>query len=173
VGSTHFFCAQTLVSILFANAMTHPLVPPIIELATPVAAELGLEVVTAALYTHHRPPSLRVDVRHPNGELSLDDCARMSQALELALDAAELIPHAYTLEVSSPGVPNSLTTDREFEVFNGFTVMVKLREPLKGKTELKGQLKDRDETTIHITQKGRIVSIPRELAAEVVLDSDD
>jgi ribosome maturation factor RimP len=152
--------------------MTHPLIPSILELAAPVAAKLGLEVVNAALYTHHRPPSLRVDVRHASGELSLEDCARMSQALELALDATDLIPHAYTLEVSSPGVATSLTTDREFEVFQGFTVSVKLREPFKGKTEFKGQLQDRDDQTIHLTQKGRIVNIPRELAAEVVLDSD-
>jgi ribosome maturation factor RimP len=152
--------------------MTHPLIPPILELAAPVATELGLEVLTAAMFTHHRPPSLRVDIRNLHGETNLDDCERMSRALDEALDAAELIPFAYTLEVSSPGAATSLTTDREFEVFRGFTVSVHLQEPLKGKTELKGQLKERDDTTIYLTQKGRVVNIPRELVAAVVLDSD-
>jgi ribosome maturation factor RimP len=153
-------------------AMTHPLISPILELAAPVATELGLEVVHAAMFTHHRPPSLRVDVRNLSGETSLEDCERMSRALDEALDSTDLIPFAYTLEVSSPGAATTLTTDREFEVFRGFTVSVQLLNPLKGKTELKGQLKDRDDTTIYLTQKGRVINIPRELAATVVLDSD-
>jgi ribosome maturation factor RimP len=159
---------------LFASQsfMTHPLIPPILELAAPVATELGLEVVNAAMFTHHRPPSLRVDVRNLTGDTSLEDCERMSRALDEALDRQDLIPFAYTLEVSSPGAATSLTTDREFAVFRGFTVLVQLHSPLKDKTAFKGQLKDRDDTTIYLTQKGRVINIPRELVTAVVLDSD-
>jgi ribosome maturation factor RimP len=180
VGSTRFFCAlldlltlcKELPRCFSLPAMTHPLIPPILELAASVATELSLEVVNAAVFTHHRPPSLRVDVRNLNGDTSLEDCERMSRALDEALDRTDLIPFAYTLEVSSPGAATTLTTDREFEVFRGFTVSVQLLNPLKGKTELKGQLKDRDDTTIYLTQKGRVINIPRVLAAAVVLDSD-
>jgi ribosome maturation factor RimP len=152
--------------------MTHPLIPPIIDLAGPVAAKLGLAVVTAMFYTNERPPILRVDIRSLAAETGLEDCEKMSRSLEAALDEAELIPFPYNLEISSPGAANSLTTDREFEVFRGFTVSVQLHAPLKGKTALKGQLKERDDTTIHLTQKGKIVNIPRELVSAVVLDSD-
>jgi ribosome maturation factor RimP len=152
--------------------MTHPLIPQIIELATPVAAELGLEVVSAALYTHHRPPTLQVDIRNSSGDTGMADCERMSRALDEALETSELIPHAYTLEISSPGIPNNLTTDREFEVFRGFTVSVQLDPPLKGKSELKGQLKERSETAISLTQKGRTIEIPRDLVQTVILDTD-
>jgi ribosome maturation factor RimP len=152
--------------------MTHPLIPQIIELATPVATELGLEVVNVNLYTHQRPPALRVDVRNLNGETSLDDCAQMSRVLDDALEAADLIPHAYTLEISSPGAPTNLTTDREFEVFQGFTVSIQLDPPFKGKTALKGQLKERNETSLRLAQKGRIIDIPRDLVRVVMLDTD-
>ncbi len=152
--------------------MTHPLIPQIIELATPVAAELGLEVVSAALYTHHRPPTLQVDIRNSSGDTGMADCERMSRALDEALETSQLIPHAYILEISSPGVPTNLTTDREFEVFRGFTVSVQLDPPLKGKSELKGQLKERSETAISLTQKGRTIEIPRDLVQAVVLDTD-
>jgi ribosome maturation factor RimP len=80
--------------------MTHPLIPDILALARPLALGLGLEVVDAAFYTHYRPPALRVDVRNPQGDTSLEDCERVSRALEAALDQQEIIPHAYTLEVS-------------------------------------------------------------------------
>jgi ribosome maturation factor RimP len=152
--------------------MTHPLIPAIIDLAAPVATELGLAVVTAVFYTNERPPILRVDIRSLAAETGLNDCEQMSRSLEAALDEAELIPFPYNLEISSPGAANTLTTDREFEVFRGFTVSVQLHQPLKGKTAFKGQLKERDDTTLHLTQKGKIVNIPRELVSAVVLDSD-
>ncbi len=152
--------------------MTHPLIPPIIDLAQPVAADLGLAVVAAVFYTNERPPVLRVDIRSLDAETGLVDCEKMSRSLEAALDEAELIPFPYNLEISSPGAANTLTTDREFEVFRGFTVSVQLHQPLKGKTTFKGQLKERDEATIHLTQKGKVVNIPRELVNAVVLDSD-
>ena len=72
--------------------MTHPLIPQLIDLATPVAENLGLEVVGAVFHTNRRPPVLRVDIRNSDGETSLDDCERMSRALEETLDAMELIP---------------------------------------------------------------------------------
>lgn len=152
--------------------MTHPLIPQIIDLATPVAEGLGLELVAAVLHTNERPPALRIDIRNLSTDTGLADCERMSRSLEAVLDEAELIPFPYSLEISSPGTAHNLTTDREFEVFRGFTVSVQLHQPLKGKTELKGQLKERDDTTIHLTQKGRVIAIPRPIVSAVVLDSD-
>jgi len=36
--------------------------------------------------------------------VSHDDCARVSRDVSAALDVADSIPHAYQLEVSSPGL---------------------------------------------------------------------
>ena len=84
--------------------MTHPLVPKILDLATPVAKDLELEVVKVVFHTNQSPPVLRVDIRNPNQDTSLNDCERMSRNLEASLDAASIIPDAYVLEVSSPGI---------------------------------------------------------------------
>ncbi|HBY77659.1 MAG TPA: ribosome maturation factor RimP, partial [Cyanobacteria bacterium UBA11148] len=35
--------------------MTHPLIPQLIDLATPIAEKLGLEVVGAVFHTNKRP----------------------------------------------------------------------------------------------------------------------
>jgi ribosome maturation factor RimP len=152
--------------------MAHPLIPQITDIANPIAAELGLEVVAVIFHTHERPPSLRVDIRNPTEDTGLQDCERMSRALEAALDATEVIPFAYALEVSSPGTSRELTTDREFSAFSGFGVQVTTNQPVSNKTEFQGQLVRRDDTTIYLSQKGRTIQIPRELVSKVALDDN-
>jgi ribosome maturation factor RimP len=153
--------------------MTHPLIPQIIDLANPVADALGLEVVGAVFQTNQRPPILRVDIRNPDQDTSLDDCERMSHALEEVLDRTSIIPDAYVLEVSSPGISRTLTTDREFQSFKGFTVIVNTSEPYAGHQEWVGQLIRRDEASVHLNQKGRAIAIPVNLVTRVQLFEPD
>jgi ribosome maturation factor RimP len=62
--------------------------------------------------------------------VSLELCAGISRDLSPALDVADLIPHAYQLEVSSPGVERPLRGERDFARFAGERVRLKLREAL-------------------------------------------
>ncbi|MBW4619587.1 MAG: ribosome maturation factor RimP [Cyanosarcina radialis HA8281-LM2] len=150
--------------------MTHPLIPQIMELATAVGADLELEVVGAVFHTNQRPPVLRVDIRNPLADTSLDDCERMSKSLEAALDVAETISEPYVLEISSPGVSRNLTADRDFISFKGFPVTVTTAEPWQGKSQWQGQLINRDDKSVQISQKGRAIAIPLNLVAQVKLD---
>jgi len=150
--------------------MTHPLIPQLIDLATPVAEDLGLEVVGAVFHTNRRPPVLRVDIRNSTGDTGLDDCERMSRALEERLDATDIIPDTYVLEISSPGISRQLSTDREFISFKGYAVIVKTSEPFEGQKEWRGRLIRRDDTEVYINQKGRATAIPRQLVTHVQLD---
>ncbi|MBD0267697.1 ribosome maturation factor RimP [Pseudanabaena sp. FACHB-2040] len=151
--------------------MTHPIVPQVIDLATPLADQLGLEIAAAVFQTNQSPPVLRVDVRNPNGDTGLVDCERMSRALEAALDATDILPGAYDLQVSSPGISPELSSDRDFTVFKGFMVEVNLTEPHKGKQTWVGQLLQRSETAILISQKGKTISLPRDLITSVQLSN--
>lgn len=150
--------------------MTHPIVPQIIELASPIAKELKLELVDAIFQTNKTPPVLRIDVRNLNGETSLENCEQMSRVLEEKLDSTEIILGAYVLEISSPGISRALTTDREFIAFKGFAVTVKTFAPYKNKKQWQGRLQYRDETAVHINNKGKAIAIPRDLVAKVQLD---
>ena len=94
----------------------------------------------------------------------------MSRALEATLDAADIIPDTYVLEISSPGISRQITTDREFIAFKGFAVHVTTSQPVEGKQNWDGQLIRRDETALHLNQKGRAIAIPRELVTKVQLD---
>ncbi|MDY7024455.1 MAG: ribosome maturation factor RimP [Cyanobacteriota bacterium] len=153
--------------------MAHPLVPKIIDLATPVAEALGLEVVGAVFYTNQAPPVLRVDIRNPNRDTGLDDCEQMSRALEEQLDTVDLIPDAYVLEISSPGISQKLTSDRDFISFKGFPILIRTSEAHKGQKEWSGKLIRRDETAIYLNQKGRQMAIPLKIVAEVLLQEGE
>lgn len=153
--------------------MTHPVIPQVMELAAPVAAGLGLEVVGAVFQTNHSPPVLRVDVRNPQADdTGLDDCEQMSNALGEALEASGLLPDAYVLEVSSPGVSETLVNDRDFSVFRGFPVEVQLTGPYKGKRVWSGKLVERNDEKLRLNQKGRAIALPRELVDTVQLTQD-
>ena len=150
--------------------MTHPLIPHVLDLAAPLAERLGLDVVDAVFQTNHSPPVLRIDVRNCQREdTSLEDCEQMSQVLETALDETGLLPDAYVLEVSSPGISSLLSSDRDFTVFKGFMVEVQLTEPYKNHQTWLGQLVRRDEGMLYLSRKGRPIKLPRALVQRVCL----
>lgn len=153
----------------FIPVMPHPLIPQITELATPVAAALGLDVVGAVFHTNQSPPVLRIDIRNQQQDTSLQDCALMSQALEAVLDESDVIPDAYVLEVSSPGISRTLITDREFISFKGFPVEVTTLEPYKGQNIWTGNLVRREDESVYLSQKGRAIAIPCPLIERVQL----
>ena len=150
--------------------MTHPLIPKIMDLATPVADNLGLDVVNAVFHTNQNPPVLRIDIRSRSGDTGLQDCEAMSKGLDLMLEETELIPDAYVLEISSPGVSKLLSSDRDFISFKGFPVTVETTEPHKGETHWQGNLLRRDEAAVSISLKGRTVKIPNAIVKTVQLD---
>ena len=150
--------------------MTHSLVPQIIDLAKPIAQKLNLEVVDVVFQTNKNPPVLRIDIRNILQDTGLEDCEQMSKTLEAQLDATALITGAYVLEVSSPGITRNLTTDREFITFKGFSVLIKTFAPYKNQKLWKGKLQGRDEKNVYLNQKGKTITIPRDLVAKVQID---
>ncbi len=151
--------------------MAHPLVPAITDLARPVAAALDLEVVRVVFHTNQFPPVLRIDIRpcNPAESTSHAHCERFSQALEVHLDAADVIPNQYILEVSSPGVERELRQERDFTVFKGFPVTVTTAPPHKGQSQWTGNLLQRDPSHVIISQKGQRIAIPIGIVQRVEL----
>jgi ribosome maturation factor RimP len=100
--------------------------------------ELGFELVDLERAGSRARPIFRAYIDRPDsrpGEpgVSLEDCARVSRALEPFLEEREDVAERYVLEVSSPGVERPLVRRRDWERFAGSEVRVKGREPLAGK----------------------------------------
>jgi ribosome maturation factor RimP len=108
-------------------------------------AELGFELVELERAGSKTRPVLRVraDRLDPeSGEgITLDECAKLSRALEEYLDALPTLPATYVLEVSSPGVERPLVRARDYERFVGHEVAIRGYAPLAGRERrLEGEL---------------------------------
>ena len=150
--------------------LSHPLIPPLTDLARQVAEPAGLTVRQVQLLAHHIPLTVQVMVERSDGtDVTLEACAALSGPLGEALEEAGLIDSAYVLEVSSPGLDDLLETDRDFTSFRGFPVEVKVRAEGGGSASRSGLLLGRSEDTVTINVRGRTLRLPRDSVLEVRL----
>ena len=78
-----------------------------------IVQDSDLEVVDVE-YVKERDWYLRIYLDKEGG-IEIDDCQRISEALEQILDEKDLLKDAYILEVSSPGLDRVLKKARDFE----------------------------------------------------------
>ena len=88
---------------------------------------------------------LRLFLYSHEKDVTLDDCESVARSLSDFLD--ELIPVKYYLEVSSPGLERKFKSNKEFLIFKGRRISIKLKNPLEGETEkiFKGEILDWDD----------------------------
>lgn len=143
---------------------------PEVELELEARVEdLGYELVASEWAGSKSRPllRLRIDVAggSPGQGVTVDDCSRVSRALEAWLDGVEALPERYVLEVSSPGVDRPLVRDRDFDRFRGEWIAVKGRTVLADRARrLEGELLglDADSGAVRLRlQDGAEVSIPK------------
>lgn len=99
----------------------------------------GLELVDAEWKGGSRGGTLRIFIDKPSG-ITHTDCENVSRQLSAALDVEDLIPGAYRLEVSSPGLDRKLTRRADFERFVGHKAKMRFREPLHGTRQVTGHI---------------------------------
>jgi ribosome maturation factor RimP len=68
-----------------------------------------------------------VFVDRPEGGLTVGDCAGLSRGVAAGLEAADVVPGSFTLEVSSPGLDRPLTRPEQFPRFCGERVAIVVR----------------------------------------------
>lgn len=111
--------------------------------------------VVRAFIDHLTPPAAAGVTPH-SGVLGIghEDCQKVSRELSAVLDVADVLPHAYSLEVSSPGVERPLRTAEHFRRFAGQRAKVRLVHGVEGRRNF----------------SGRIVAVPD--AGHLVIDVD-
>jgi ribosome maturation factor RimP len=142
--------------------MAHPLIPALDALARSVLGPAGFQLRGVQLLAHRIPLTVQVLVqRADGGDISLDECAGLSAPLGDAIEAAGLLPEAYVLEISSPGIGEVLHDDRDFRSFRGFPVEVLHRDAKGAEVRREGLLLERDAEAVHLNLRGRTRRIPR------------
>ena len=107
--------------------------------ARPIAEEMGLELVEVQ-FRQESGWVLRLFIDREQGGVNVDDCASVSRQVSAYLEAEDLISHAYTLEVSSPGAERPLKRMEDFVRFQNRRTRIKLKEPLNGEYVFSGTL---------------------------------
>lgn len=111
----------------------------VIETIEPLIEAEGAELVELQLSPQKGRWLVRIFVDTEDG-IALEDCRQLSLEIGQVLDAEELIPASYTLEVSSPGLDRPLQTPRDFRRQLQRLVTVTLNAPLWEKTRYRGRV---------------------------------
>src|SRR4030088_1821637 len=98
--------------------MSSAIVSKIEAIAERVAQSEGIEIVEIELKGGGRNRFLRISIDRPEG-VTHGDCELISQQVGTILELEDVVPSAYTLEVSSPGVERKLLKFKDFERFTG------------------------------------------------------
>lgn len=108
-------------------------------LLVPAVNAAGYRLVRLRLMGGKRK-TLQILAERPDGQMDVEDCARLSRSLSEVLEAADPIADEYVLEVSSPGIDRPLTAPEDFMRFAGHDARVELVHGIEGRRRFKGRL---------------------------------
>lgn len=124
------------------------------EIAAQAAEANSVEFVHCEVVGAKRNMTVRVYIDKPGG-VTVEDCAEVSRRMDETLDADDLIPTAYLLEVSSPGLERELYSLEDFKKFTGQKVKVKLSAAVGGQKVFIGQITGTNGTDVLLKEKSK------------------
>lgn len=118
------------------------------KLAREVADMEDLDLVDVELY-RGKKVVLRIFIDKEGG-VTIEDCERMSRALEALLDVEDPIKESYILEVSSPGLDRPLKGRHDFIRNMGRLAKIITKEKVENQNFFIGRIEGVDEDGITI-----------------------
>ena len=126
-----------------------------------VADALAFKICSLNIKKNQNPIVIQIVIEKANGDdLSLDDCTLFNAPASDAIEKSNLLNCSYVLEISSQGVSDELTSERDFKTFKGFPVNVELNHKKSKFKFLNGLLYKKSKDYLAINIKGKIKKIP-------------
>ncbi|MGB7218386.1 MAG: ribosome maturation factor RimP [Vicinamibacterales bacterium] len=136
-------------------------------LASRVAGSYGLDLFDVQFRREGRGMVLRIQLDRPGAAataeecVSVEDCARVSRDLSALLDVEDVVPTAYVLEVSSPGLDRPLRHEADYNRFTGRRAKLVMGAAVDGQMFFKGRLGGVEDRAVVIeTDDGRRHRVP-------------
>ncbi len=130
----------------------------LLDIFDPIAESLGLDIVRVRLMGSQKPGGARrlqiMAERKSDGDINVNECARLSRKISAFLDEADPIAGDYVLEVSSPGVDRPLTRLQDFDTFEGYEARLELDRLAEGRKRFRGKLAGIEDDHIAIDLDG-------------------
>lgn len=149
------------------------------QIAEPILRQEGLELIDVEYAREGGRWVLRLYIDKPGAKpgegVGIDDCQRASHAVETAIEVEDIVPHEYSLEVSSPGIERPLTKPEHFARFVGSKVRIKTFGPMfdPPRKSFAGVLVAFEEDTAEVEVEGAgRFKIPRKDIAKANLQAD-
>lgn len=138
------------------------------EIAEPVAEGLGLLLWDVRFVKEGGSYYLRLFIDKDGGGVGIEDCVKMSEAIDKPLDELDPINVSYSLQVSSPGAERELTRDFQFEKYIGSKILVKFIRPYQDKRNYECVLNgyDRGMLTVML-EDGSSICFERKEASKI------
>jgi len=123
--------------------MSDYIIKKVKEFAESFLPAIGLELVEVQYRQEGHGWVLRLFI-DGSGGIGIDECAKVSREMNVFLDVEDLIPNAFHLEVSSPGLERPLRDIDDVKRFLGKKARVKVRHPIDGVKVFVGILDNAD-----------------------------
>ncbi|MFR9019263.1 MAG: ribosome maturation factor RimP [Fusobacterium sp.] len=128
------------------------------KIVLPVLKEMELELVDIEYLQEGGYWYVRIYIEKLDGDVSLDDCAKVSMAVEDDID--KLIDKKFFLEISSPGVERPLKREKDYIRFTGSKIKVSLKHKINEKKNFEGILFKFENDTVFLMTDNEELEIP-------------
>ena len=142
-----FFLRLTLNSLITKTLLESR----ILLIAKPIIQDMGFEVIRIRLIDG-KSKLIQIMIDSPKMNITVDDCANISNELSAAIDVEDPYEDAFNLEVSSPGIDRPLTRLCDFDQWSGYEAKLETNTAIEGQKRFKGILSgtDGDEVLIKL-----------------------
>lgn len=128
------------------------------NIVLPVLKDMGLELVDVEYMQDGGYWYVRVYIEKLDGDISLDDCAKLSLAVDEDID--KIIDKKFFLEISSPGVERPLKKEGDFVRFTGSKIKVSLKHKIDNIKNFEGILQKFEDSTLFLQLEDKVLEIP-------------
>ena len=152
--------------------MSERIVDKALKIIKPVVEELGYVFVDLEYKKEFSGNVLALTIDSPNG-ITLDDCEKVSKALDVPLDENDITNGAsYNFNVSSYGLDRAFKNDYDFNKHINCLVDIRFYVPFKSKKLITALLLDFDNEKIEVEFEGNKEIIERKLISNITSHLD-
>ncbi len=115
-----------------------------------IIEDLGYKLYDVQYVKEGKDYFLRIFIEKEDGEIDLNDCENVNNAITGVLDEEDYIKEQYFLEVSSTGVEKMIRKEKHLKENIGELITVKLFKPIDGCKEFIGELVSFDDEILSL-----------------------
>ena len=145
------------------------LIREITEIVEPILMSQGIELVDLEYQREAQGWVLRVTIDREGG-VTIENCTQVSGEVSVVLEVRDVIPNAYVLEVSSPGLTRRLKKREDFEKYRSRLVKIRTFEPIDGQRNFMGILLGMEGERVRLEVGTRVQEIPFQAIAKANLE---